>query len=1647
MIKVYHRVVAFVLAIAMVVAGLPPVSVSATSNINSRATVEGDLGISFREEIIPEDLASYASQGGLAIDEGNWSGVKIPFNNNNYELSYYVVITDDNYEPAPMQVVHNISKISETDYEVTTNFYSAADTPREVYYAKYNADLTTWQTPLVAGDPITTITEVIDTNNDSGSIREHGGVYKLITLNSAGNLNTTQTGYYEWRFMIDTNADAFVLTTNGVQAGTKMEFSVDSRGINDTIYELRELGNLSVLPTHYWFEESDDGKYEVIDAKEIELPYVKAGLVTNVGNLTDIEGAGGRPGLQLKFEHPNEIYTAEDGTFQYRNLDNLRATTIPMVELLDGNYEDTQNISIEFDLSEATQEGVMIEVSSNDADEEGIIWYDEATNMYTLDIVKEDTLTDREGDSIIGTEAEVLEYEKRLFEWDRLESSMILRSFSIDVREKDKSISVPALFSTSNGIQTIDARTYLEFNISRANDSQTYIQYKPYASESTGSSDTYKLLVNGLEDGTYTGNNVDRILISPVSGSQTSYELQVNSLVSQAIIYKPVDDDILPPPVPLINATYDAYALTNISDPSEVETMGFDMSWAFSTSADADLLTSLESKNLFYEMFLYKEADGLPLFSKIFRVYSEDTNGDGTKEIHIEDYLATEDSLLEVYYDTREELFIASDIQVKRIDIPGLIDIEGYNNILDSEAYMREDEYPDSSQFYETAGSGFEVPATYYISLRGIYEDKAAAGNLQASSESMLSAVTFDYLTELIPTVPSITHNLIIEDDESYTQQITFEIVTIEDYVETILVPSGWHTVNSAGEDADNNRTYELFLYQETDLVKEEGYGNDDLDEIDVTTVYENEYKKLAVELDSSDLATLRNGGILGFAFDDDRDYNPVGLISNSILTYFSNLDENQIYYIQMRTKVNSERDIEPYAHEDISIPTKVYSFTTYVAPEGPSLAEQRPAAPENFQIKEDDDGNQELTSTTVVLDWDKPETLGHDVTYEVMRLFNAKVDDANLDATLTLAQIQEREPDVVTYDNITESEFMDTGLTPNKIYYYYLRTVLEIDGEVAYSEWLLLPVTTRSLEAPENLQVRTTAEYDYDTQHEVVISFESPLPIEGDYSLEIAIKSQSDDDYTLNTDNQFEYTIIENPDRIDGEEEEAREGYTFYDYHITGLRSAQRYDIKVRLIETKEDGTQLTSLYSNRVTFRTDYDEDEAETDSWYDDYLDWYDTQTELYKRNPYWEMKAKGGESVYKYRNEYFQTEVAVNPVYELVQPVDVDKITYYFPSASLDRATYYNSQLEVSMDDYILAIRPDTINDDTGAIIDAQEDVADKKTEDYTIKLELELKKMVENVANGAAPLLPTIGINFTVVNLSDEEEDIEDKIMIEALALIEAGRYDILEAYENTVRTEVTEEEVAQIAYDKYDEVVAAHKAYITELYEDLVGTEYDVDDTEEKMLLSANVDSYSALGYQLQSDNSWKAMSTFRIGLGYAFEFTTLGTYVFGGIASDGSLLAIPTLPVTYAVISQYQLNDFFDMVESNMQYSASRRATYGAIARVLDAPTSVDAPTYLQSKGIQGVRRVGLDDAITLEETIYLMMQLYEKLNREDVSNYAVKNSYVVTNIDTFQPQYVDYIYAAVQLKFVYPVGGQIDGTQTMTINDVLEFLQNVIP
>lgn len=655
------------------------------------------------------------------------------------------------------------------------------------------------------------------------------------------------------------------------------------------------------------------------------------------------------------------------------------------------------------------------------------------------------------------------------------------------------------------------------------------------------------------------------------------------------------------------------------------------------------------------------------------------------------------------------------------------------------------------------------------------------------------------------------------------------------------------------------------------------------------------------------------------------------------------------------------------------------------------------------------------------------------------------------------------------TYEmkNKPKLQLIDETVMPNKLYYYYIRTVRMEETsagsntykEAAWSSWQPVSVTTATVKSPTDLKVeRNKTYFEYDPYTEAVISFFAPIPV-GTSMADIA--SLYPLEYAVQEDNG-EWKVISmnvTDSSLFKQGNEKKEGYQQFVYKITGLTPDKYYTVKVRMKSRVNSLTESipvydVSLYSNSDSFRTEMNQDDYDNENETNKWLEKFDNDVlELSTKN-YWliENSQNYYEAIYRTKTFDGELQKATSGEYEF-EANNQPNQTYYIPASSISLSDGYNIGYRAVKDNMEVAFKPNSFDSsESEAVLNVLKTIKDKNYKDYYIKLDLSFNGTNEAI-NGSPILSDKAQVDVSIVGSDEVEKKLDDtfvQMFKDAIADSETikakVRNQLKKDLEKEIKNGASDEELYKLVDDAVKEVYDDILGDIEDEFDKKVSKEYDVDYLSQtvRITFTPNTINGEATIYGYRNNNSsWEDMNTRDYGNKKGFETNLLGLFAFAGKTINiPDIGGIPNSTEMKKLIAKYGLDNYLgkDIIDTDSY--ATKYQVVGCISKMAGNSTNQNEIAFLKSKGIN-VTQGKLYDNILNQEAVYLIMSLYEVKTNTKIENVRITNYNLSSNIKNANENYKKSLQVAAQLGICND--NSISPKDNITIRDLLKYLSNL--
>lgn len=801
----------------------------------------------------------------------------------------------------------------------------------------------------------------------------------------------------------------------------------------------------------------------------------------------------------------------------------------------------------------------------------------------------------------------------------------------------------------------------------------------------------------------------------------------------------------------------------------------------------------------------------------------------------------------------------------------------------------------------------------------------------------------------------------------------------------------------------------------------------------------------------------LREGNII-----EIKNVLQTDLNSEKQVFSLNGLDNNQAYYLVIKTHVTpyeKENLVKKDEYTEDSTFSSLVTATTLTSTGEPSESEKSPSAPSSF-TKE----NVTLTSTNLI--WSEVQNTGSStLEYQFIRTKesllgkeflenNVSYEDVwkNLNSsskfgfrtsgdkleTYSGTSFTTAPSSSLEYVTITGSKrnILDKTLSPNEIYFYYVRTVRVVNNkDVAYSVWVPLSVTSSNISAPKDLTILKGKAEKPTTQ--ITISFKTPAmdleEFKKNYKPQYEIRKDTGSwskGYYIDLNNA---TLVKNDD-----------GTITVTYTITGLTHASLYSIRVRLYNTK---LNVYSDYSNEASGRTDTDKDQSKNDAIIDEWKENYKSLLEEYINQDYWFITNSLSKTSVLYRPDHIGNLInsSSSSIIELESGLGGAKREYYIPASEMEKVVNSNKGFKTTFGNTEVTLSSASLkfinNSALNSILKA---IKDGYAKDYFVKISITFNEGNYTI-DGQSSISPSVDVSLQFVGTSKSISS-WDSSMIETLKTLLNERIDkdLKNTISELISSNAKNEEILSAINKELNSLKSTFGTKLSSQINSITKRTYSADVLNGNIIISQSVGSQTNVtGYTLES-YVWKSVTTSTYGNKKAIYTNKLGTYIFAGSSliisgieniENGSLIT--------QIINKYSLQDYLGKNGINLNANLTRNAAIGTAARVAGASNLQDANAFFVSKGVTLSTR-NLDSNITTQEAIYLLMKAYEYRTNTKIETVKISNYNLTSGITGLNNSYKKPIQVAFQTG-IYTNQNMIPNGN-ITVKEFLQSLANLI-
>jgi len=787
-------------------------------------------------------------------------------------------------------------------------------------------------------------------------------------------------------------------------------------------------------------------------------------------------------------------------------------------------------------------------------------------------------------------------------------------------------------------------------------------------------------------------------------------------------------------------------------------------------------------------------------------------------------------------------------------------------------------------------------------------------------------------------------------------------------------------------------------------------------------------------------------------------------------------LDQNQTYYVILDAVMTFQPGA-PVGAEPMVYVSKATGIVAETTPSDEITPQPEDMAPPAPVLDKEDIG---LSDATIL--WAPVENVpGGETQYEMIRMKNIMIPNELLDTkiefgeffnnkTPAAAKVGLRTSDtpfgVLEWNgsafgaapaDISRFEYkpgeptrvLDKTLSPNSLYFYYVRTVRTIGDKTLYSPWSVISVTTTPVQPPINLEVVRYG-VTHDPKHQVVITFDAPIPsllgLGTDYEMQVSLKRDMDpwgNAVTLTAAQLISTTATP-----------GLPGYYRLTYIISGLAHGTAYGIRVRMRDVQQGDF---SVYSNIAETRTDFDQQDYDSQK---DVNDWVSYLKELLAERvkyEYWDASQSGTfRAVYRPSMWSRVMSRSIDSTIRLAESPS-PYAEYYIPASALLAANSAGKGFVFTFEDVETILSPRMINtNENEAVLKAAQRIKDKAAADYFVRITVSWIELGKDrngydiLVDGNTPASREITVELDLITVKQDITAWDGGILMYALDYLSTtGVHSQLETLVKAWRAgKMTDEEMVIAAEEAVDKIIetsltARVRSELTRVRDQQIPVTSLSAPILLKLMRSPAIKNQVVKGYRRMQPSLWSSQDLILLGDIWTISAMTTGSYIFTrALVSLPGLSSLPSGGALLDLIMKYGLDDYLGKGSAfNLNAPVSTYMVSGVAARLAGAARTADPVSWLRGRGYTAISaRSGA--VSTNQETVYILMALYEIRTGAKISTMQIRN-YSLTAGMQLDNRFLKSVQAAYELGVC--TNKNMQPTATPTVRELLNMLSGL--
>jgi hypothetical protein len=494
--------------------------------------------------------------------------------------------------------------------------------------------------------------------------------------------------------------------------------------------------------------------------------------------------------------------------------------------------------------------------------------------------------------------------------------------------------------------------------------------------------------------------------------------------------------------------------------------------------------------------------------------------------------------------------------------------------------------------------------------------------------------------------------------------------------------------------------------------------------------------------------------------------------------------------------------------------------------------------------------------------------------------------------------------------------------------------------------------------------------------------------------------------------------------------------------YMVRGLEAGTVYQMRARLLDRD---TGDASIWSNIITFMTDWDDSKFQLEREADNWLEHLRRQLLELTRTPYWIAADTPYALHIVYRPDSFRglLDAAAGGAVPL-HNTGAGETVYYLPVSAVLEANDRRQGISTKFDDVDILFGPRFLNQEHNrAILEMSRNVSNRNVNinDYFIRIRI-FRQSPPNLLHGNPPLSDAVDIRIDAVGVNTAVRNIrawDTRVANQAAQIINARAADPV-LRQNVInlidRGDHQGERGEYIMLDFIAGVVAGVSAEISRLVArdiplasnagGIIAPQWIAVEALNAPLyiVATNATPETTVNAfrQVRGGTSpdWQILPVTEHANGFALVTQTPGVYAFSGRAV--SIPGIGDVPLGNAItslVARFGLAEVFGHGDIDLHRNATRQMAAGGIARLAGAPAAADPITWVSANMNVVLANRNAMGLVSQQEAVAMVMALYERKTNTRVNSIIIRNHRHTAGM-TLDSRYAQAVRAAFEVGII---------------------------